>query len=228
MQKLCNENYMNWFFEQLETNQIFRDYYSYILGMYLGDGHIIQAKNKRSYKLTLFNNSFQDKVINLCENSLNYIFPSNRVNVYKVPTCNLIKVYVYNKMIPNVFPQHDFGKNHDRPIKLLDWQLKYLNTSKMLAGLFHSDGTFYTYNGYYFYSFTNCSLDILDICKMCLDDQDIRYTFTSKKASKIVTQSYLIKVYRQKEVMKLYNIVGEKYNKLVHNIDNTKEKFLTN
>lgn len=226
--KLCNDAYVEWFFDKLETDQLFRDNYSYILGMYLGDGHIIQLKNKRAYRLSLFNNAFQDRVIELCSTSLSYILPSNKVTVYKVPTCNLVKVYVHNKMLPTILPQHDFGKKHDRSVKLLDWQLKYLNTSKMLAGLFHSDGTFYTYKGYYFYSFTNCSLDILDICKMCLEDKNIKYTFTPKKASDMVTQSYLIKVYRQKEVLKLYDIVGEKYNKLVYNMDNTKDRFLTN
>lgn len=199
------------FYYKLKTNEHFRKQYNYLLGLYLGDGHIILCKNGRSYRLIIYNNSDQNKVIYETNIALSTIFPNNKVNNYKQLTANVIECRVYNKYIPIIFPQHGSKRKHERDVRLLGWQVENIEYDYLLKGLFQSDGCFYNTNSYFMYNFTNCSVDIQNIFKYCLENLGIRYTFSNKVVESHCSKAYITKIYRGNEVFKLYKILGEKY-----------------
>jgi hypothetical protein len=69
-----------------------------------------------------------------------------------------------------------------------------------MNGLYHSDGSYYKSDKYYFYNFRNYSKDILNIYKKVCDNLDIKYTETKNT----------INHYKQSEVEKLYKLIGTK------------------
>jgi len=171
--------------------------YSYILGMYLGDGYI--NKTDRTYKLRIFLDTKYPKVIKDCIYELSILFPRNKVN-YTIRRKTTTVVYVHSNHLPFLFPQHGKRKKHERNIELSDWQKDIIINESFLKGLYNSDGSYYKSNGYYFYNFRNYSLDILNIYKNTCDKLNILYTETENT----------INHYKQSEVKKLYDIIGTK------------------
>jgi DNA-binding transcriptional regulator WhiA len=138
--------------------------YSYILGLYLGDGYI--NKQSRTYKLRLILGLKHPLVIEDSKTALKKLFPNNKVSeVSKKGFC--IEVVVHSNSIPDLFPQHDKGKKHERKILLQNWQLNILDWKLFMKGLIHSDGSFFiAKQGEYHYErfeFTNKSLDIINL-----------------------------------------------------------------
>lgn len=158
--------------------------YSYILGLYLGDGYI--NKMKRTYKLRIFLDAKYPNIITECINNLQTLFPNNKihtVNNYHNNNLSYVSIGVYSNQLPNLFPQHGTGKKHQRKITLQPWQTQIINPEKLLRGLFHSDGCYYTQKinnkyEYQYYNFTNFSQDILDIWKIYVESLNIHYTET--------------------------------------------------
>lgn len=201
------------FYYNLKTDEYFRKQYNYLLGLYLGDGHIIfnKLEHKPCYKLTIYNNSDQNKVIHETNIAIRTIFSDNKINNYKQLKANVVECQTNNKYLPIVFPQHGKHHKHERDVRLLGWQVENIEYEYLLKGLFHSDGSFYNTRGYYMYNFTNCSVDIQNIFKYCLENLGIRYTFSNKVVESHCSKAYITKIYRGKEVFKLYKIIGEKY-----------------
>jgi len=171
--------------------------YSYILGLYLGDGYI--NSTERTYRLRIALDSKYPKVINECEKHLKILLPNNKVNrvIRKVTTTY---VSVYSNKLPLLFPQHGVGKKLERKIELSDWQKGIIINDLFLKRLYQSDGSYYKSRDYYFYNFRNHSLDILNIYKSTCDELNILYTETK----------HTINHYRQSEVKKLNDIIGTK------------------
>ena len=88
--------------------------YSYILGSYLGDGHI--TKMPRTYKLRIFNDAKYDNIIEDQSQALSVLFPENVIRQHKQLHSNCVEVIIHNKELPRFFPQHDSGKKHDRDV----------------------------------------------------------------------------------------------------------------
>lgn len=206
-------NFIDNFYSRLHGDINFKQQYNYLLGLYLGDGHII--KTPRSYSLKIYNNSEQDLVIHNTNIALKTIFPHNIIGNYKQPRAKVVECGVFNNNLPIIFPQHSFGKKHDRDVSLVDWQEINIDYKFLGLGLFHSDGSFYENgNSYWMYNFTNCSIDIQKIYMKCLDKLNIRYTHSKKsidKKNQNTHDCFITKTYRGNDVFNLYKLFGEKY-----------------
>lgn len=201
------------FIDNMEKSEEYRKAYYYLLGEYLGDGCINLMKNKRTYVLRIFCADSHPLIIDEVKKDLKMIFPDNSIQDVKKQGCHSIGIYCSD--LPKLFPHTGVGKKHDRKIELSDWQLKYIESNKLylLKGLFHSDGSYYYSKGskHYYYNFTNCSLDIHKIYQDCLDSLGIKYTFNERKCKSILPNKvYLTVICRNSEVVKMFNLVGEK------------------
>jgi len=181
--------------------------YSYILGLYLGDGYI--NKMPRTYKLRIFNDAQYTDLNRHIINQLRLLFPKNQVSFIDRNT--MFVIYVHSNMIPKLFPQDGIGKKHCRKIKLLDWQKEVLIPQYMVMGLIHSDGCYYfrTVNNkkYYSYDFTNKSYDIHQIFQDCCDEINVKYTFPDNPKS---DHANITHIYKNEDVTKLLTLIGDK------------------
>ncbi|GAB3174406.1 helix-turn-helix domain-containing protein [Streptomyces incanus] len=114
--------------------------YAYLLGLYLGDGHIIQNRSMRTPSLSVVCAESWPGLMNACESAMRFVFPNNSVCRVRRKGCREIKVY--SKHIWCLFPQHGPGKKHERPIALEPWQRKLVDSHpwEFVRGLIHSDG----------------------------------------------------------------------------------------
>ncbi len=168
--------------------------YSYILGCYLGDGHISQLP--RTQRLRLFSGTAHPTIVQDQINALNILF-SNVVNHKESKTSKMEVITVHNTQLDIYFPQHDVGKKHDRDVSLKPWQQTIIDKEPecFIKGLIDTDGCLYD-NGRYVkddgektylpsYQFTNKSKDILKMYTDVLDKFDIHYTYVSKKCGSV-------------------------------------------
>lgn len=186
-------------------NSVDKSAYSYILGVYLGDGNI--DKMTKTYRLRIALNINQDLVIDECYKNLKMLLPKNKISFNKQKNSNCGVISIYSNLLPILFPHLGNGRKHDRKIELTDEQLKIINKNVLMKGLFHTDGSFYlASNKYPRYQFTNKSKDIIDIFSDCLLNVNVRPKIRQKKDG-----IYNINIQNKPEVMILYYILGEKY-----------------
>lgn len=155
--------------------------YSYLLGMYLGDGHIL--KQPRTYRLRITLHTNEIPLHEYTMNALNCILPHNKTNIVKCGKTNCVNVVLYSNHLPTLFPQHAIGYKHERKIELLDWQKKILNPEKFVEGLIHSDGSRFIIKHdkyeYLRYSFVNVSEDISNLFKLYCTKLNLTPSFKS-------------------------------------------------
>ncbi len=176
-------------------------HYSYLLGLYLGDGYI--CKSKRVYKLRIALTTKYSDIINECIRSTSYIFQQNKVNSLPKTQPNCTDVYVYKKDLPDYFPQHGPGKKHTRKIELESWQKEITkhHPTQFIKGLIHSDGCRYIAKPkykdkvykYIHYNFTNFSKDIIDIFTDVCDSLGIKYTVAKTNKRVYITDKRSVK-----------------------------------
>ncbi len=140
------------------------DAYSYLLGLYLGDGTIVHIR-RGVYRLEVVMDRRYEEIIAECVRAMSVIRSDGcKAGTRKRPGC--VHVSAYWKHWPCVFPQHGLGRKHLRPIKLEPWQREIVEKDPrpFLRGLIHSDGCRpdrirgkYVYPGY---QFSNRSDDI--------------------------------------------------------------------
>jgi hypothetical protein len=154
--------------------------FSYLLGVYLGDGHLF-ATGPASWRLCVTLDAKHTDVIEEVAGSIVMVDPQTRVcRNYR----NGATLLLANSMAwPVAFPQHGPGRKHERRIELVDWQreITHEHPKPLLRGLIHSDGSRcinrfktklpsgrvaeYAYPRYFF---TNMSADIRGIfCEHC-------------------------------------------------------------
>lgn len=173
----CHEEHFNPC-EYLEGNE---ECYSFLLGAYLGDGHIIKTKNGRTHKLSISNNEIDCKVIAEQVDCLKKLLPNNSVSTRNKSFGTCVDVIVHSKLLPLLFPQHGKGKKHERPIILEGWQKSILDLhpKHFLKGLFWSDGCRYIHRqgkySYLMYNFVNCSKEIKDLCGYYLKSIGVKF-----------------------------------------------------
>lgn len=172
----------------LVTQQVKRNYgearlpedykdYAYILGMYLGDGHIV--KMGRTYRICIALDNKYPKLIEECEKRAKYLYQHNSVNRGAQTGCSW--VYWYSNNLPTDFPQHGPGTKHTRKIELADWQENIVEKypKDFIRGLLHSDGSRFkrTVHGkeYWAYNFVNESRDISAMLHKSLEQLGIKY-----------------------------------------------------
>lgn len=171
--------------------------YSYILGLYLGDGYI--SKTKRTYRLRIFLDSQYNKLNEYLVNQLQQLFPNNKVTIIKSKH-NMIILSVYSNNIPDLFPHIGKGKKHNREIIITFWQEDILISHQLIKGFIHSDGTYYFSGKFDRYEFKNLSIDILNIFKNYCDKLNIKYT----------SNKNVITFYKRNEVLELKELIGTK------------------
>jgi hypothetical protein len=146
-----------------------RDAYAYLLGQYLGDGHIVYA-GKGVYRLEIICCAAYPNIIEECADAIGRVLPANKVGRRR--RTGVVNVGCYSKHLPCLFPQHGAGPKHRRPIVLEPWQEEIVlaeHPELFVRGLIHSDGWRGTNrvrgaNGnayaYLRYQFSNRSTDI--------------------------------------------------------------------
>ena len=94
--------------------------YSYLLGMYLGDGHLTHFP--RTLRLQVYLDTRYPGIIGECVRAIRRVMPHNRVSVYRRRPDNVVHVSCYSQRWRALLPQHGAGLKHARSIELTDWQ----------------------------------------------------------------------------------------------------------
>lgn len=156
--------------------------YCYLLGVYLGDGHLFQTGHGR-WRLGITMDARYPGVVGEVVAAIEAVEPEASVCVNRKPAADAVTVLASSGIWRLAFPQHAPGRKHDRSIVLSRWQreLTRSHPEAFLRGLIHSDGcrtlnrfrtklpsgrvAEYAYPRYFF---TNLSADIRGIfCEHC-------------------------------------------------------------
>lgn len=115
--------------------------YCYLLGLYLGDGHI--TARGRSATICLSLDVAYPGLIREATEALAVTFPGSRAHRYDHRAARGVAILQLSGGALRVaFPQHGPGRKHLRRIELADWQaeLTARHPRALLRGLIHSDG----------------------------------------------------------------------------------------
>ncbi|MDN0194859.1 helix-turn-helix domain-containing protein [Streptomyces sp. S.PNR 29] len=168
--------------------------YAYLLGLYLGDGHISHYSQHRVPNLMISCTESWPGLMDDCEDAMRAVFPQNSVCRVRKTGCRNVKVY--SKHLHCLFPQHGPGKKHERAIVLEPWQQELVDAHPwgFIRGLIHSDGCRitnwttrlvggerkrYEYPRYFF---TNKSDDIRRLFTGALDKVGVEWTTLARGA----------------------------------------------
>ena len=181
--------------------------YSYLLGLYLGDGHLVTAA--KVPVLRIYCADSWPGLIEQCEKAMLAVLAAR---VQRVQKQGCVGVQSYSRHWPCLFPQHGPGRKHEHPIFLADWQQPIIDAhdGPFVRGLFHSDGCrvtnrirrrekTYTYPRYHF---SNESADIMGLCQGSLDRLGIGWR---------MCRPNLLSVARREAVAELDRHVGPKW-----------------
>jgi hypothetical protein len=190
-----------------------RSAYAYLLGLYLGDGHI--AHHRRGVlRLTIACSDEWPGLIDLAVATVAAVMPGSSVGRLRSTGCTIVNSY--SKHWICLLPQHGPGMKHTRAIALEAWQDEIVTacTEQFVRGLIHSDGCrstnrvrrpgkdgdrCYEYPRYFF---TNASDDIRRLFTDALDRLGIGWKQSNKR---------VISVARKEAVARLDEFVGPKY-----------------
>ncbi len=146
--------------------------YAYLLGVYLGDGHIA-AWRRGLFQLRVSCDDAYPAIIDEVRAAMATVKGRGRPLLCSRKDSRCTVVQSAWRDWPVVFPQHGPGPKHRRPIVLDAWQrtITAAHPHLLVRGLVHSDGSRYvarqrcatkTY-AYVRYAFKNRSPDIIDI-----------------------------------------------------------------
>ncbi|OBH59300.1 hypothetical protein A5685_03770 [Mycobacterium colombiense] len=178
--------------------------YSYLLGLYLGDGCI--SRDRRIWRLRVTLDKAYPGIIDRCRGAIDTLMPGQLASIHRQPT-GCVVVSLYSKHWPCLFPQHGPGRKHLRPIRLEPWQQALVEqaTEEFVRGLIESDGCRVVANDRGVrsvrYHFSNRSDDIRGLFTAALDHLGIPWTRSSR---------YVIAIYRKAAVARLDEFVGPK------------------
>jgi hypothetical protein len=188
-------------------NQADPDAYTYLFGLYLGDGHLVTSI--RVPVLRIYCTANWPGLVGTCTEAMLRVLARK---VHTVRRAGCVVVQSYSRHWPCLLPQHGPGKKQDRHIELAGWQQALVNerTEHFLRGLFHSDGCRVTNkvsrNGktyeYPRYMFANESSDIMRLCQESLDRLGVEWR---------MCRPNLLSVARRDAVTKLDRHVGPKW-----------------
>ncbi|MGC5346022.1 helix-turn-helix domain-containing protein [Streptomyces sp. DT24] len=192
--------------------------YVYLLGLYLGDGHISQYAGHRVPNLMITCDDGWPGLMDAAEDALRAVFPDNKVCRVRKVGCHNIKVY--SAHLECLFPQHGPGRKHERKIALEAWQQELVDIHpwEFVRGLVHSDGCRnlnwttrtvgseqkrYVYARYWF---TNVSDDIRKLYTDTLDKLNVEWRHCHRAG-----RAYNISVARKASVALMDAHIGPKY-----------------
>lgn len=112
--------------------------YSYLLGLYLSDGHIISKPHQ--HHLSLYCGNTWPGLIDAAQTTMSKVLPDAGTGRRAKIGC--FEVKSYSKHWPCLFPQHGPGTKHERLIALEPWQQSIVDRHpwRFIRGLIHSDG----------------------------------------------------------------------------------------
>jgi hypothetical protein len=178
--------------------------YSYLLGLYLGDGCVSRSQRVWHLRITL-DKKYPGIIARCCE-AIDTLMPGQHAAIARQPT-GCVVVSHYSKHWPCLLPQHGPGRKHLRPIRLEPWQevLAKEATEEFVRGLIDSDGCRVVANDRGVrsvrYHFSNRSDDIRGLFCAALNELGIPWTRPSR---------YQVAVYRKAAVARLGEFVGPK------------------
>ncbi|WP_405596493.1 hypothetical protein OG741_10390 [Streptomyces sp. NBC_01410] len=166
--------------------------YSYLLGLYLGDG-CISAHPRGGYHLRIACADAWPGLIDSCRSAVLAVRPEGSCCILQKQ--GYVMVTSYGRHWPCLFPQHGPGKKHERKIALEPWQQEIVGAHpwEFIRGLVHSDGCRITnwtsrlVNGeqkryeYPRYFFTNVSDDIRQLYVGALDNVGVEWKQANTK-----------------------------------------------
>lgn len=183
--------------------------YAYVLGLYLGDGHI--SVIGESSRMTLALDGLYPRIVENAVQAIRELLPGRRVHVYGDRRSRLVRVVSASPHWTVLLPQHGPGPKHSRKIELTHWQsdITSLHARELVRGLIHSDGSRYIARqvregrmyAYPRYSFTNRSADILEIFRGHLRLLGIDATYSRQDN---------VQIARKDSVARLDRFVGSK------------------
>ncbi|MET9608960.1 helix-turn-helix domain-containing protein [Streptomyces sp. NPDC006512] len=164
--------------------------YAYLLGLYLGDGHIISKP--KQHHLSIFCDASWSGLVDAAEEAMRLVMPLPRVSRRARKGCIEVKSHTHHWTC--LFPQHGPGKKHERRIILDGWQQEIVDAYpwEFIKGLIHSDGCRitnwttrmvggerkrYEYPRYFF---TNKSDDIRRLCTDTLTKVGVEWTVLAR------------------------------------------------
>jgi hypothetical protein len=192
--------------------------YAYLLGLYLGDGHISHYSEHRVPNLMITCTDSWPGLMDECERAMRAVFPENSTCRVRKTGCHNVKVY--SKHLHCLFPQHGPGKKHERVIALEPWQQVIVDAHpwEFIRGLIHSDGCRITnwttrmvagerkrYE-YPRYLFSNKSDDIRRLFTRALDKVDVEWSTLARGSD-----PFNISIARKTSVALMDAHVGPKY-----------------
>jgi hypothetical protein len=178
--------------------------YAELLGLYLGDGHIVRTG--RSDRFRLFLDTRYSGIVSEARALLERCFPDASVGLGQSTKGTTTILSLYCTHLACLFPQHAPGRKHERLIELEGWQraIVELQPWPFLRGLIRSDGcVFVNRTGpyeYVSYDFTNHSDDILGLFAGACDLVGVEYRAYAKR----------IRIYRRASVALMLQHVGLK------------------
>lgn len=115
--------------------------YCYLLGCYLGDGHL-NYQPPGSWTLRLSCDRQYDALMEEMMTAMETTFPGRRATRFRASKGASEVVGICHPAIGRAFPQHGAGRKHLRPIVLAAWQLELTHRAPgaLIRGLVHSDG----------------------------------------------------------------------------------------
>jgi len=115
--------------------------YSYILGIYLGDGCFSVSPGWAASLIVTLDSAYPG-IVGEVEQALEDVIPDTPVRRFLRMKGSVSALQVNHPALPFAFPQHGRGKKHLRKIELTDWQLDITrrHPRELLRGLIHSDG----------------------------------------------------------------------------------------
>ena len=161
-----------------------RPFYAYLLGVYLGDGHLANAP-REVFRLDLTLDVRYPNIVEEAVKAISIVRPDNRVLVRERNDSAAVIVGCSSKQWPLLLPQHGKGLKHRRRIALLPWQAEITHAfaRQLIRGLIHSDGCRFVARQrtrgkayeYARYAFSNRSADIRRLFTDACDLLDVEW-----------------------------------------------------
>lgn len=177
--------------------------YAYVLGMYLGDGHI--AKARQSYVLRIYLDNAHPRLIERCIAAVGRVNAFHKVGTVRRESDTIVRSYGLCWL--RLLPQHGPGRKHERAIVLESWQSAIVTAQPkaFLRGLIESDGCRFNRivggKSYPAYEFTNLSRDILGLFTWTCDMLALHYSLPS---------TVDVSIARRADVTRLDEFIGPK------------------
>jgi hypothetical protein len=184
--------------------------YAELLGVYLGDGHIVGAG--RSDRLRVFLDGRYPGIIADIEALVRRGFPENAVGRLSFYDGRMAVISVYSRHLRCLLPQHGAGLKHQREIALEDWQERIVAAQPwpLIRGLIRTDGcSFVNRTGryeYLSYAFSNRSQAITDLLCDALERVGVDYRRNYTAGRKLHT----LRVNRRANVAMMVDRIGIK------------------